>query len=268
MKITDLVAEDAGNYSDFIAYIVRFRNSIKKGKANVHSKKYYVIGDIHGDVKTLSKIYRKIGEIGENETIIFLGDYGDRGEYQVETWKTVAMTKLVLGERAITLRGNHEALPDVTPYPHDIKYRLVEKFGETYGDKTYSELFLTFQELPVVMFGDKFIALHGGLPVKDFRIDRIVDNVVELLWNDPFESIGYEPSPRGIGYLFGKDITEKWLSITNSNFLIRGHEPCEGFMVNHDGLVYTVFSMTGKPYFNSKAAFGIIENGNVNFEFI
>jgi len=268
VKITDLIVEDAGNYSDFVTYIIRMRHMLKKGKSNVHAKKYYIIGDVHGDIKTLSKIYGKIGEIGKNEIIAFLGDYGDRGEYQIETWKTVAMTKLVMGEMAVTLRGNHEALPNAIPYPHDIRYRLVEKFGETYGDKAYNELFLTFQELPVIMFGDKFMAVHGGFPVRDFRIDTIGDNMVELLWNDPFESQGYEPSPRGVGYLFGKDISEKWLSLTGSHFLIRGHEPCEGFMVNHDGLVYTVFSRTGKPYFNTKAAFAIIENGNVNFEFI
>jgi protein phosphatase len=268
VKIADLIVEDAGNYSDFVAYVMRVRSSIKKGQVSVHSKKYYIVGDVHGDIKTLSKIYRRIGEIGEDESIVFLGDYGDRGEYQIETWKTIAMTKLVLGKNAVTLRGNHEALGNAIPYPHDIRYRLIEKFGETDGDRAYNELFLTFQELPVVMFGDKFIAMHGGFPVMDFHADKIEDNIVELLWNDPFEFLGYEPSPRGIGYLFGKDITEKWLSLTGSNFLIRGHEPCEGFMVNHDGLVYTVFSRTGKPYFNSKAAFGIIENGNVNFELV
>ncbi|MGC8558203.1 MAG: hypothetical protein ACP5NC_04340, partial [Nitrososphaeria archaeon] len=59
-----------------------------------------------------------------------------------------------------------------------------------------------------------------------------------------------------------------WLSLTGSHFLVRGHEACEGYMINHDGLVYTVFSRTGKPYFNTKAAFAIIENGRIGFEFV
>jgi hypothetical protein len=268
MKIVDLIANEVEDYHNFVTSIARMRSAIKRSKVKVSSKKYYIIGDIHGDIKTLSKIYKKIGEIGKDETLVFLGDYGDRGEFQIETWKTVAETKLILGENAITLRGNHEVLPDAIPYPHDIKIRLTEMFGETDGNKAYNELFLTFQELPIVLIGDGFIALHGGFPIRGFNLDTIESNIVEILWNDPFESKGYADSPRGIGYLFGKDISEKWLSLTGSHFLVRGHEACEGYMANHDGLVYTVFSRTGKPYFNTRAAFAIIENGRINFEFV
>jgi len=268
MKISDLIVYDVKNYRNFIADIAKMRTALEKGSIRLHAKKYYIIGDLHGDIETLSKIYSKIGEISENEVIVFLGDYGDRGKYQVETWETIANTKLVLGKRAITLRGNHEALPNAVPYPHDIREKLVEKFGEINGEIAYEELFVTFQELPIALFGDKFIALHGGLPVRNFSVDKIEDSIIEILWNDPLESYGFEPSPRGIGYLFGKDITEKWLSLTGSRFIIRGHEPCEGFKTNHDGMVYTVFSRTGWPYFNSRAAFGIIEDENVSFEFV
>jgi protein phosphatase len=38
--------------------------------------------------------------------------------------------------------------------------------------------------------------------------------------------------------------------------LIRGHEPCpEGFKINHDGKVLTLFSRKGSPYFNKYAAY-------------
>jgi hypothetical protein len=38
--------------------------------------------------------------------------------------------------------------------------------------------------------------------------------------------------------------------------LIRGHEPCEeGFRINHNGRVLTLFSMKGAPYFNERGAY-------------
>jgi len=63
-------------------------------------------------------------------------------------------------------------------------------------------------------------------------------------------------SPRGAGKLFGKRVTEKVLRKLNAKILIRGHEPCqEGFKINHDGKVLTLFSRKGSPYFNEYGAY-------------
>jgi protein phosphatase len=38
--------------------------------------------------------------------------------------------------------------------------------------------------------------------------------------------------------------------------LIRGHEPSEeGYKINHNGKVLTLFSRKGEPYFNAQAAY-------------
>jgi len=38
--------------------------------------------------------------------------------------------------------------------------------------------------------------------------------------------------------------------------LIRGHEPCsEGFKIDHDGKILTLFSRKGPPYFNRYGAY-------------
>jgi len=38
--------------------------------------------------------------------------------------------------------------------------------------------------------------------------------------------------------------------------LVRGHEPCElGYRFNHGGLILTLFSRKGPPYFNEMAAY-------------
>jgi protein phosphatase len=61
---------------------------------------------------------------------------------------------------------------------------------------------------------------------------------------------------RGAGKFFGKNITEKVLAKLNVKVLIRGHEPCEeGFKINHEGKVLTLFSRKGSPYFNEHGAY-------------
>lgn len=273
MKISDILPlpEKEISSEEFILHIRRLRNFKFNAVERKDAKRYYVIGDIHGDVFTFQKILEKIGEIGKNEMLITLGDYGDRGSYQIETWLGVSLLKQILNSNYMPLRGNHE--PDLfsIPYPHDIKDTLVFKFGEEKGELAYRELFDTFQILPLVFVGDSFIAMHGGFPINVFSLDdehRIMQSMHEILWNDPFEGLGYVESPRGIGYLFGKDITTKWLSLSNKKFLIRGHEAVEGYKLNHEGLVITVFSRIGPPYFNKKAAFAIIESGNISFEIV
>ena len=79
----------------------------------------------------------------------------------------------------------------------------------------------------------------------------------ELLWNDPDEQAhGVFPSPRGAGNLFGKTVTQEVLAKLNVKILIRGHEPAgEGYKINHDGKILTLFSRKGPPYFNTYGAY-------------
>jgi protein phosphatase len=63
-------------------------------------------------------------------------------------------------------------------------------------------------------------------------------------------------SPRGAGKFFGKSVTETILKKIGVKVLIRGHEQCEnGFKLNHDGKVLTLFSRKGTPYFNAYGAY-------------
>ncbi len=273
MKVSDVLPlpDKETKYEGFIMHIKRLRSSkfniVERSKA----KKYYLIGDIHGDIFTFQRILEKIGEIGKDEILITLGDYGDRGMYQVETWMGISFLKQILNSNYIPIRGNHEPDLNSVPYPHDIKDQLKIKFGDERGEIAYRELFDTFQVLPLVFEADEFIAMHGGFPINAFHLSNekeVRKSMYEILWNDPFEGTGFKESPRGIGYLFGKDISMKWLSLNNKKLLIRSHEPAEGYKFNHDGLVITVFSRIGPPYFNSKAAFAVVESGNVSFEVI
>ena len=78
-----------------------------------------------------------------------------------------------------------------------------------------------------------------------------------LLWSDPNDLVKTVlNSPRGAGKLFGRSITETVLNRLGVKILIRGHEQCqEGFKLNHDGKVLTLFSRKGAPYFNLHGAY-------------
>jgi protein phosphatase len=228
-----------------------------------------IIGDIHGDLTTLYKILKHIDfedrMKDKRNKIIFLGDYGDRGEKSPEVYYVILKLKLEYKNNIVLLRGNHEGPHDLMAYPHDLPLFLIEKFGSK-GHEIYMHIKKLFEKfyLAFVVLG-KFIVLHGGIPSKALTLEDIAKAKVmhpkkslleEILWNDPKEGEGIEDSYRGAGKLFGKDITEKFLKRNNLMLLIRGHEPArEGYYIIHDNMVITVFSRKGAPYFNEKAAF-------------
>jgi len=80
----------------------------------------------------------------------------------------------------------------------------------------------------------------------------------EILWNDPRESIldngNFERSRRGIGRHFGRSVSQTWLRRLDAKVILRGHEPCEGYKINHQGLVFTIFTCK-ESYPRSKAAY-------------
>jgi len=159
-------------------------------------------------------------------------------------------------------------------YPHDLPLFLIEKFGNK-GHEIYLQMRKLFEKfyLALVVL-DKFIVLHGGIPSKASSLEDIAKARIihpkkslleEILWNDPMEMEGIEDSYRGVGKLFGIDITEKFLKRNNLMLLIRGHEPArEGYYITHNNMVITVFSRKGPPYFNQKAAFLDIKIDELN----
>ena len=46
----------------------------------------------------------------------------------------------------------------------------------------------------------------------------------DLLWSDPDEKDGWSISPRGAGFIFGPNITKKFLSTNNIESICRAHQ--------------------------------------------
>ena len=230
-----------------------------------------IVGDIHGDLKSLEYILGESGFIEkalkkEEIHVIFLGDYGDRGFRSPEVYYTVLSLKVLFPERVVLLQGNHEGPTDLLAYPHDLPYHLQVRFKEDWRSiyKALSNLFRKFHTAVIV--DGKFLMLHGGVPSKARGIDDLAyayqkhpfeSHLEEILWSDPAEGIrGTLPSPRGAGRLFGEDVTSAFLSMLGVKFLVRGHEPAmDGYMISHGGKILTLFSRKGSPYRNRHGAY-------------
>lgn len=230
-----------------------------------------IISDLHGDLESLVQILQQSGILQkmrerENTSLIFLGDYGDRGEFSAEVYYTVLQLKLQYPAQIVLMRGNHEGPSDILASPHDLPTQFHTRFGKKW-ETAYNKiigLFPCFYNS--VSVEKRYLMVHGGLPerartINDFAYAHVTHPkqtfFEELLWSDPLESFqGVYPSPRGAGKLFGKDITDKVLKALDVQILIRGHEPCsDGFQINHEGKVLTLFSRKGEPYCNTQGAY-------------
>lgn len=242
-----------------------------------------VIGDLHGDFEALRRImeivdfdkYLKF----ESNLLIFLGDYIDRGKYSTEVLLFLCQLKNYHPNNVMMLKGNHESFEKFPFSAYDFKYNLKNLLG-TKSDMLYKNVVIPlFDSFYSICDMNNFaLLMHGGLPVitnsvffnnYKFYLSNLDDNISmleELLWNDPRDYLIHklwETSRRGLGKYFGIDVTNMWLSNTNSKFVIRGHEPCMGYKLNHNNKVLTLFS-SRDPYPNFKASFLKMSNDEIN----
>jgi len=68
----------------------------------------FAIGDVHGDTEHLFKLLACLPTLDEEDTLIFLGDYVDRGPNSAAVVKFVRELPKNTKARVVALRGNHE----------------------------------------------------------------------------------------------------------------------------------------------------------------
>ncbi len=280
-----LLAKEALNFQsrDFIKVVEKAKSLLSKEKGQIgnltiidHLVKLealgnaLVIGDLHGDLDSLILIlkescYLEQMEKTDKATLIFLGDYGDRGEKTPETYYLILKLKLAFPKQIVLLRGNHEAPKDSLGLPHDLPIQFRKRFGETW-EPAYEQIRSFHDHLYTAVYVQgRYLMLHGGLSSDIISLQDIAhaqENnskllFEELLWDDPDEKVHNASfSPRGAGKLFGKKVTEEVLKRLNAKILIRGHEASNGgFKTNHNEKVLTLFSRKGAPYFNRNGAY-------------
>jgi serine/threonine protein phosphatase 1 len=68
----------------------------------------FAIGDIHGDLEQLLKLLSCLPGLDKDDTIVFLGDYVDRGPQSAQVVDYIRRIGDVKPAKIVTLRGNHE----------------------------------------------------------------------------------------------------------------------------------------------------------------
>ena len=233
-----------------------------------------VVGDLHGDCKSLFRILCKIDYkqflSKRLNKLVFLGDYIDRGTDSIGIVYSVCYLKTAYPDSVILMRGNHEAPAEFPFSPHNFPYEIEERYGNSWRE-IYVRILSLFKKLTIAaIVKHKLLLVHGGLPTEGLVASNFRESLMsahetqarnsvleEILWNDPrqiLENNGHERSTRGLGRYFGPSITRKWLQATGVKAIIRGHEPCQGFKLDHDNMIMTLFSCRD-VYPNSSAAY-------------
>jgi serine/threonine protein phosphatase 1 len=68
----------------------------------------FIIGDIHGDLAALDKVLERLPGLHAGDTLVFLGDYLDRGPDSRGVIERVRALEAACPARVVALRGNHE----------------------------------------------------------------------------------------------------------------------------------------------------------------
>ncbi len=218
----------------------------------VSSGDILVVGDTHGDIHTSLAVARM-----DWDKLVFLGDYVDRGPYQLENLAFLLALELTYPEKVYLVRGNHES-----PLMNR-KYGFMETVASRYGHGAYKLFQRVFANMSyAAVIENTFLTVHGGIARRLKRVDEIrglpkedpepVNEVAfEILWNDPDETVEYfEPNLlRGSGtYLYGRRAVEEFLEENGLKAIIRAHQPYEGGYREHfGGKVITVFSCRYYP---------------------
>ena len=235
---------------------------INSGLVELHvPKNLVIIGDLHGDLRSLQRILQDIDYehflSNHSNKLIFLGDYIDRGAHSIGVLYTICYLKQNYPDSVILMRGNHEAYMEFPFSSYDLSLKITEYFGDNYEKAINGKISALFQLLYLVtIIQNKLLLVHGGLPTeienRYFKklVETAQDNtdkkiLEELLWNDPHtiqNGKNWEKSRRAYGRHFGANITKEWLAMSRTKVIVRGHEPCHGFKIDHDDRVLTLFS--------------------------
>lgn len=239
----------------------------------------YVVGDIHGNLNSLTKLLEIIKK-NDPKKVIFLGDFVDRGLKQLECLLTVLSLKILEPNRYYLLKGNHETLE------MNQKYGFFQVFMNKFNDsKNFNQVLNVYDALPFcAIVNNSVLCLHGGIPenqeilkkmkglihknLDDLLLNNISKDLIQIIWNDPKPNLkGFEQSFRGGDIrFFGEDVFIEFMEHNRLNYLIRAHEYFkEGYRWFFQDRLLSIFSSAnyrGADYPNP-ASYAIIKDNKV-----
>jgi serine/threonine-protein phosphatase 5 len=236
-----------------------------------------------------------VGAPSSKVLYIFNGDFVDRGAWGMETLVLLCCLKLAMPMSVFMLRGNHESATCAIMY--GFKGEIEAKYGKKSWRSVFAACKKLFAALPLAArVAQSTLVLHGGLfrplPSRGKRkreskimpLGRLDDLrrsgkggldpsglgasrlATDVLWSDPMTTPGFEENTgRGIGLVFGPDVTERFLRENDLKLILRSHEGpdaradrpemgsmLEGWTEDHvtpAGRLMTVFSAPDYPQF-------------------
>jgi diadenosine tetraphosphatase ApaH/serine/threonine PP2A family protein phosphatase len=238
----------------------------------------YIIGDIHGNLKSLTELIQ-LFKVKNPNLVIFLGDLVDRGPYQLECLLTVLILKILEPKRYYILKGNHES-EEINKY-----YGFYEDFTQKLGHKVqFNSINDIYALLPYcALINDDVLCLHGGIPedidilkrIKGKKVEdlylisqRIRTSLLQVLWNDPKEGVnGFSESYRGPGIkFFGEDAFNGFMEYNRLSYLIRAHEMFqEGYKWFFNKHLLSIFSSENYrgEYYPNPASYAVIKENQI-----
>ncbi len=223
------------------------------------------VGDLHGSYNTLIKVIELANE-HKVDYIVFLGDYTDRGEQELETILNV-LNLSNSNDKVIVLRGNHEEAEINRNYNF---YRtIIDAHSEYTGNNLFS-LFTKaydYMGLASLNLGTRTLGIHGGIPTEEDietinmipkphsnlinnsedQIRKLFKIFYEIRWNDPltyhditrnpldtedeeYDQVkGFFPSARGFNIsTFTEKALDNFCRVNNIHRIIRSHEATRG----------------------------------------
>jgi diadenosine tetraphosphatase ApaH/serine/threonine PP2A family protein phosphatase len=248
------------------------RNALIK----VHSPAV-IVGDIHGSITDLLRILRHHSDYATTTSLLFLGDYVDRGAHSVPVIVLLLALLCKHPSTIFLLRGNHE-------FAHI--NRVYGFFDEIMSFCNNSDLWGQFQTvfsyLPLAAIVDsQLFCVHGGLspeltsleqisklslPIRDYFVDPMI---ADLVWSDPSDRIlDFVDNQRGSGVLFGIHAVKTFLGECGLKAIIRAHQCVgDGWLTFAENCGITVFSSSDycKLQHNRAAVIRVTEDAKLEF---
>jgi predicted MPP superfamily phosphohydrolase len=139
--------------------------------------KVSVIGDIHGQFADLCTILKTTGFPVDKEkcinsdaiphTIVFMGDYVDRGQSSAEVLIILMALKVAHPKSVFLIRGNHEATE------LNLQFGFTHEIARKYHVLVYLAFSRLFCALPLcALIRNKVFCVHGGIPIKEKMLER------------------------------------------------------------------------------------------------
>ncbi|KAF4695321.1 CAAX prenyl protease 1 [Perkinsus olseni] len=265
-----------------------------------------VVGDVHGQFHDVIELLTVGGPVPD-VNYLFLGDYVDRGSLSVETITLLCCMKLRYPDRVTLLRGNHESRQITQVYGFYAECSLKYDDDQSVW-KSFTDMF-DYLPVAAVIGGRTLAVHGGLSPSVHtldqlrllYRFSEIPHEgpLADIVWSDPDGSSmhvqsnssgpvvvekpnssvrrykevppgsGFTVSPRGAGYVFGHDVTIKFLHMNGLDHMVRAHQLCmHGYqLLFPDRCVSTVWSAPNYCYRfgNTASVMEICEDGSRRF---